>query len=224
MWLHVDGAYGAAAVLTDRGRTELRGLERADSITLDPHKWLFQPFEIGCVLVRDVRHLRTTFSVHPEDHGAYLEDVARAVDPEVVFYEHGVQLTRSFRALKLWMTLRTFGTDAVRLAVEAGITMAEETERLLRAGHAFEVVTPARLGVVTFAPRPRARAQEEELVRRIVERTIADGFAMLTSTTIHDRTVLRMCTINPATTVDDVRATLERVAAISAVARTEMGV
>jgi glutamate/tyrosine decarboxylase-like PLP-dependent enzyme len=224
MWLHVDGAYGAAAVLTERGRAALRGLDQVDSITLDPHKWLFQPFEIGCVLVRDVRQLRTTFSVHPQDHGAYLEDVARAVDPEVVFYEHGVQLTRSFRALKLWMTLRTFGTDAVRQAVDAGITMAEETERLLRTGGAFAVVTPAQLGVVTFAPHPVPVAEEEELVRRIVERTIADGLAMLTATTIHGRTVLRMCTINPATTVEDVRATLSRVAEITTRTRAEMGV
>jgi glutamate/tyrosine decarboxylase-like PLP-dependent enzyme len=225
MWMHVDGAYGAAAVLTERGRSALRGLERADSITLDPHKWLFQPFEIGCVLVRDVRWLRSTFAVHPEDHGDYLKDLERGADGEVVFYEYGVQLTRSFRALKLWMTLHTFGTDAFRRAIDAGITMAEHAERLIRdrSDQAFDVVTPARLGVVTFAPRPHAGARENALVQRVVDLTAADGFALITSTIIGDRTVLRMCTINPATTVDDVRITLDRVAAFAARARTELG-
>jgi aromatic-L-amino-acid/L-tryptophan decarboxylase len=224
MWLHVDGAYGAAAVLTERGREALRGIERADSITLDPHKWLFQPFEIGCLLVRDVSHLRATFAVHPEDHGSYLEDVTRVVERDVVFYEHGVQLTRSFRALKLWMTLRVFGTDAFRQAIERGMAMAEETERLIRAGSAFAVVTPATLGVVTFTPRPAVDSEAEELMKRVTERTTASGFAMLTSTNIFGRPVLRMCTINPATTVDDIRETLAHVAAITAEARREMGV
>src|SRR5687767_7888754 len=89
MWLHVDGAYGAAAALTNRGRAALPGLELADSIALDPHKWLFQPFEIGCVLVRDMRHLRLAFAVHPEDNASYLADVGRMAEREVVFYEHG---------------------------------------------------------------------------------------------------------------------------------------
>ena len=222
LWMHVDGAYGAAAVLTDRGRAALAGLDRADSITLDPHKWLFQPFEIGCVLVRDVHNLRTTFAVHADDHGAYLEDVARAVESEMVFYEHGIQLTRSFRALKLWMTLRVFGTDAMRDAIDYGISLAEETQRLIEATGSFEIVTPAQLGVVTFAPLPSAGAMEEELVRRIVERIIADGLAMLTSTTVYGRTVLRMCTINPSTTVADVGQTLDRVAEITTLAREEL--
>jgi aromatic-L-amino-acid decarboxylase len=218
MWLHVDGAYGAAAVLAPAGKSVLAGMERADSITFDPHKWLFQPFEIGCVLVRDLRHLRQAFGVHDDDHGEYLEDVGRIVGEETVFYEYGVQLTRSFRALKLWMTLRVFGVRAMREAIARGITLAEETERLLRADPRYEVVTPAQLGIVTFVPRGDGVQgdQEEAWIQRIVDAVLADGYAMLISTTVFDRNVLRMCTINPKTTEEDVRRTLALVAEMAA--------
>ena len=218
LWFHVDGAYGAAAMLTGRGRAALRGLERVDSVTLDPHKWLFQPFECGCVLVRDVRHLRATFSVHPEDQASYLEDVTRLVEKEVVFYEHGVQLTRSFRALKLWMSLRVFGARAFRDAIDRGIRLAEEVEAVLRADPRLEVVTPAQLAVVTFAPhRPDLSGEDRDVVvQRAVERLIADGYAMVTSTILGGRTVLRLCLIHPGTTLDDARGTIDRLARFSA--------
>ncbi len=214
LWLHVDGAYGAAAMLSARGRRALTGIERADSITLDPHKWLFQPFEIGCLLVRDARHLRATFAVHPEDQASYLGDVERIAEREVVFYESGVQLTRSFRALKLWMSLRVFGVRAFREAVERGIALAEEAERLLRDDPRWEVVTPAQLAVVTFAPRLEGFTRDEQLavIQRVVERLVADGYAMVTSTLARGRTVLRFCLINPAANIEDVRSTLERLA------------
>ena len=213
MWLHVDGAYGAAAALTDRGRAALRGLELADSIALDPHKWLFQPFEIGCVLVRDMRYLRQAFAVHPEDNAAYLADVGRMAEREVVFYEHGVQLTRSFRALKLWMSLRIFGLKAFRDTIDRGITLAEEAEEMLRADSRWEVVTPAQLAVVTFAPRLTTTLSEANArVERAVERLTADGYAMVTSTQVRGRTVLRFCLIHPEARLDEVRETANRLA------------
>lgn len=224
MWMHVDGAYGAAAVLTPQGKSALAGMERADSVTFDPHKWLFQPFEIGCVLVRDLRHLRQAFSVHDDDHGEYLEDLARIVGEEIIFYEHGMQLTRSFRALKLWMTLRVFGVRAMREAIAYGIALAEETERLLRADPRYEVVTPAQLGIVTFVPRGDGLTGEQmsAWIGRIVDAVLADGFAMMTSTTVFDRPVLRMCTINPKTTEQDLRETLSLVAEVAARTRPEI--
>lgn len=217
MWMHVDGAYGAAAVLTSRGAAELAGMDRADSITLDPHKWLFQPFEIGCVLVRDLRHLHAAFTVHVDDHGEYLEDIGRVSGEEILFYEHGVQLTRSFRALKLWMTLRVFGVRAMREAIACGIELAEKTEAELRADGRFEVVTPAQLGIVTFAPPIDGMSPEEAdaWVQRIVDASLKDGFAMVTSTAVFDRQVLRMCTINPKTTIDDVRQTIDVLANVA---------
>src|SRR5262249_19590415 len=95
LWLHADAAYGAAAILCEGGRTLLEGLDRVDSLSLDPHKWWFQPYEIGCVLVRNGHHLREAFRILPE----YLKDVDRAAE-EVNFCDYGIQLTRSFRALK----------------------------------------------------------------------------------------------------------------------------
>lgn len=214
MWLHVDGAYGAAAALTDRGWASLRGLELADSIALDPHKWLFQPFEIGCVLVRDMRHLRQAFAVHPEDNASYLADVGRIAEREVVFYEHGVQLTRSFRALKLWMSLRIFGLSAFREAIDRGIALAEEAEQMLRADSRWDVVTPAQLAVVTFAPRLTNidLAEANARVERAVERLTGDGYAMVTSTQVRGRTVLRFCLIHPDARLEEVRETAERLA------------
>jgi aromatic-L-amino-acid decarboxylase len=213
MWLHVDGAYGAAAALTERGRAALRGLELADSIALDPHKWLFQPFEIGCVLVRDMRYLRQAFAVHPEDNAAYLADVGRMAEHEVVFYEHGIQLTRSFRALKLWMSLRIFGLAAFRAAIDRGIALAEEAEQVLRADPRWEVVTPAQLAVVTFAPRLTSTVAEANTrVERAVERLTADGYAMVTSTLVRGRTVLRFCLIHPDARIEEVKETADRLA------------
>ncbi|MFN8581116.1 MAG: aminotransferase class I/II-fold pyridoxal phosphate-dependent enzyme [Gemmatimonadaceae bacterium] len=217
LWMHVDGAYGAAAVLTPQGRAALAGIERADSITFDPHKWLFQPFEIGCVLVRDLRHLRQAFTVHVDDHGEYLEDVLRRVGDEMMFYEHGVQLTRSFRALKLWMTLRVFGVQAVRDAIARGIELAELTERLLRADGRFAIVTPAQLGMVSFVPVAGDidPAAADAWVTRVADGVLTDGFAMVTSTKVFDRQVLRMCTINPRTTDDEIRDTVTRIGQIA---------
>ena len=118
-WMHVDGAYGAPAVLTERGRELLRGIERADSVSLDPHKWLFQPFECACILVRDGGALRDAFRMVPE----YLKDSDRA-EEEVNFRDWGVQLTRSFRALKLWLSVQVHGLAAFRAAVARGMRLA----------------------------------------------------------------------------------------------------
>jgi glutamate/tyrosine decarboxylase-like PLP-dependent enzyme len=212
MWLHVDGAYGAAAALSPTARGVLAGISLADSIALDPHKWLFQPFEIGCVLVRDMRHLHQAFAVHPEDNATYLQDVGRMAEREVAFYEHGVQLTRGFRALKLWMCLRVYGLAAFRGAIDRGIALAETVEQELRADSLWEVVTPAQLAVVTFAPRrpDLSIAQANARVERAVERLTGDGYAMVTSTQVRGRTVLRFCLIHPSASLDEVRETANR--------------
>jgi glutamate/tyrosine decarboxylase-like PLP-dependent enzyme len=207
MWMHVDGAYGAAAAFTDAGRMALRGLEAADSVSLDAHKWLFQPFECGCVLVRDGGALKDAFRLVPE----YLRDTDRATE-EVNFRDWGVQLTRGFRALKLWMTVQVFGMDAIRQAIGWGVRLAEVAEEELRASDAWEVVTPAQLGIVTFRYRGREMdgPASDDLQRRITSALTADGFALLSTTELRGRTVLRLCTINPRTTEDDVRETVRR--------------
>ena len=207
LWLHVDGAYGAATVLCERGRELLQGLGHADSLSLDPHKWLFQPYEIGCVLVRDARWLTQVFHILPE----YLQDIAEN-SGEVNFCDRGIQLTRGFRALKLWMSLKVFGAQGFEKALNRGIELAEQAEVAVRELPDWEVVTPAQLGVITFRYAPLGFKLEELNARnrRLVDDMIADGFAMVSSTVLRKKTVLRMCTINPRTTTDDIRQTVQR--------------
>lgn len=201
LWLHVDGAYGAAAVITGRGRELLRGVELADSLSLDPHKWLFQPYETGCVLVRNRDHLRDTFQILPE----YLKDTQLHTG-EFNFTDHGIQLTRNFRALKLWMSIKVFGLAAFRAAIERGFLLAEFTEACLRGMPGWEIETPAQMGIVCFRYSALDDAAHLELVQTLAE----DGFALITSTILRGRTVLRTCTINPRTTEADIQASLGR--------------
>jgi len=196
MWFHVDGAYGAPAALTEGGRALLAGIERADSLVIDPHKWLFQPYEAGAVLVREPGLLERTYSLS----GEYLRDTFGG---EVNFRDRGIQLTRGVRALKLWLSVQVFGLAAFRSAIEHGIALAEHAEAVLRARGGWEIVTPAQLGIVCFA-RPGA---DESAISAA---TVRDGFAAPSTTVLRGRTVLRFCTINPRTTFADVEATIER--------------
>lgn len=210
LWLHLDGAYGAAAMLTERGRALLEGMELADSLALDAHKWLFQPYEAGCLLVRDARWLKETFQINPE----YLKEV-ESVDDEVNFCDYGIQLTRSFRALKLWLSFQLLGAENFRKAIERGFRMAELAEELLGAS-GFEIVTPAQLAIVSFrlASGEGDLDQLNRLNRKIVQETIREGFAMVSSTVLRGTTAIRLCTINPRTTEVDLRETIQRIASV----------
>ena len=203
VWLHVDGAYGAPAVLTERGRGVLRGLDRADSVVLDPHKLLFQPYEVGSVLVRHPGALERAFTIF----GDYLRDVAHVMADEVNFRDRGPQLSRGSRALKLWLSLHVFGLDAFREAIDRVLDLAERAQAAIEAEPRLEVVTPAQLGIVTFAPIGADAGS-------IADRAVADGFAAPSSTVLRGRTVLRLCTINPRTTDDDIDRTVERIASL----------
>jgi aromatic-L-amino-acid/L-tryptophan decarboxylase len=203
LWLHVDGAYGAPAALCDRGRAVLAGLEHADSLVLDPHKWLFAPYDVGCLFVRP-GVLQAAFRMDPE----YLVDVT-ARTGEIDLRNRTLELSRRARALKLWLTFRTHGLDAISAAVARGIALAEHAEALIRADPRLEVVTPAQLGIVTFA----VRDADDTGHRARADRLVADGYAAVTTTTLRGRAVLRLCTINPATTEADLAGTLQRLAA-----------
>ena len=218
MWLHVDGAYGAAAVITARGKKALSGMERADSVTLDPHKWLFQPYELGCLLVRDSTTLQKAFRVEDEDHADYLEDVTRWVKNDVNFFECGVQLTRSFKALKLWLSMRAFGLGEFRRAIEIGFEMADHAERTLRAAGTWDVVTPSQMGVVTFRWKDNSKSESEidAITRATVDLMRNDGYALVMSTSLNRRAVLRLCPINPATNRSEIEETIRRLGVFSA--------
>jgi glutamate/tyrosine decarboxylase-like PLP-dependent enzyme len=162
------------------------------------------------VLLRDRNLLFETFQVMPE----YLRDTERGLE-EVNFGNYGVQLTRSPRALKLWMSLQVFGLAAFRNAIARGILLAEQAERALERSGAWTIVTPAQLAVVTFRYAPGAPAEADTLHARIVEEVMADGFALVTSTVLNGHPVLRLCTINPRTTDADIEETVRRLTTIA---------
>jgi glutamate/tyrosine decarboxylase-like PLP-dependent enzyme len=193
-------------------------MERADSVTLDPHKWLFQPYELGCLLVRDSTTLQKAFRVEDEDHADYLEDVTRWVKNDVNFYECGVQLTRSFKALKLWLSLRAFGLGEFRRAIEIGFEMADHAERTLRAAGTWEITTPSQMGVVTFRWKDGSKSAEQidAITRDTVDLMRRDGYALVMSTALNGRPVLRLCPINPSTNSGEIEETIRRLGAFSA--------
>src|SRR5262249_13869915 len=207
LWLHSDGAFGAAAVFSERGKPLLKGLGELDSLALDPHKWLFQPYEIGCVLVRERSWLKETFHILPE----YMKDVA-ATDEEINFCDYGIQLTRTFRALKLWMSLKVFGSDAFAAAIDHGIEMGEFAGLLISEMKNWEIVTPPQLAIINFRYAPEGIPLEDanDLNYQISQQMLRDGYAMIVTTQIKGKIVLRFCMINPRTTQKDVRETLNR--------------
>lgn len=205
LWLHVDGAYGAPAMLVERGRRALSGLHRVDSLALDAHKWLFQPVECGVVIVRERRWLAQTFKETSE----ILKDV-QSEGEEINFMYQGIQLTRQFRALKLWMSFKVFGLDAISQAIDAGFDNAELAEKLLRQADCWEIVTPARMAIVTFRYKPADG--DEDLANRVTHELVGalleNGYAFASGTRLREKTVLRMCCNNPRTTPQDIEETV----------------
>ncbi|HVZ77969.1 MAG TPA: pyridoxal-dependent decarboxylase [Gemmatimonadaceae bacterium] len=206
MWFHVDAAYGGFAALTDRGRGLLDGVGRADSIALDPHKWLFVPFECGCVLVRDPRALTAAFRIMPE----YLSDV-QARDQDVNFADRGEQLTRYARALKVWVMVQYFGLDAIREAIAHGMALAQLAESLVADAPELEVITPAQLGIVCFRVHPRGLDDEaalNALNERVNASVNATGRVLISSTRLRGTFALRICALSFRTTADDIRSVI----------------
>jgi len=184
----------------------LKGIEKADSLTVDPHKWFYQPYEMGCLLVRNINHLKGTFTETPE----YLKDV-EGNKSEINFYDHGIQLTRRFRALKFYMSIKTFGLGEFRKAITYNIKLAEEVEECLRKSSNWEVISPATLAVINFRYNPIGENLSEKkldaLNQYISEQVVASQKALLVTTILLGQTVLRMCLINPRTTMDDIKET-----------------
>ena len=209
VWLHADAAYGGFAALSARGRPLLAGLGRCDSVALDPHKWLYVPFECGCLLAREPERLRAAFQILPD----YLSDVA-ARSGDVNFADYGEQLTRQSRALKVWLGVRTFGLAAIRAEVDRALDAAEHAERVARAV-GLEVTAPARLGVVCFRVRPEGLddAALDALNERVNAAVNADGRYLISSTRLRGRFTLRLCALGYRTTMADVEGVVRLAAA-----------
>jgi glutamate/tyrosine decarboxylase-like PLP-dependent enzyme len=213
VWLHVDGAYGAPAVLSERYRSQLSGLEQADSVALDPHKWLYVPVEAGLVLVRNGAAMRAAFSLVPP----YLRtdgDIEGVGGPPW-FSEYGFQQTRGFRALKVWMAVQYHGLAGHRKAIERDIDHARALAEALRAASDFQLFEPQGLSIVCFRYLPRAERVTPEALDTInqllLTRLQLSGRVFLSSTTIDGRFWLRACFVNPLASDDDVGAILDAV-------------
>ena len=208
IWLHVDAAYGGFAVVTEQGKRLLRGIERADSIGLDAHKWFFQPYEAGSLLVKDAHTLERAFAVRPD----ILQDtVWGANHPNIS--DRGLQLSRSVRALKIWMSVQTFGMAAFRRAVARGMELAARAGDYIQESQTLELLTPVSLGIVCFRINPTNTDRDEDALeainRNVLVRVFWEDRAFMSSTLLHGTFALRLCIMNHTTTWDDVRETLE---------------
>ena len=214
IWFHVDAAYGGFAVLTERGRALLDGLGAADSVTLDPHKLLYQSFEAGCLLVREGALLERAFRVMP----VYLQDTAQretatptpTADDGVNFGERGIQLTRSARALKVWVSLQYFGVDAFRTTIDRTMSLARHAETKIRASAALELITPASFGIVCFRRRAAGDAAERERANASLVKGLAEsGEGLISSTRVKGEYALRLCILSHRTRGEDVDRVLQ---------------
>jgi aromatic-L-amino-acid decarboxylase len=198
VWLHVDAAYGGAIALLPEGRSLLNGVEAADSIVVNPHKWLFVPLDFSALYVRRPELLRSTFSLVPE----YLRGDAEQAERN--YMDYGIQLGRRFRALKAWMVIRSFGRRGLAARIREHIRLARLFASWLDSDARFELLAPVTMAVVCFRVAPRGfRQQSDEALndfnRRLVEAVNATGRAYLTHTTLRGRIAMRLAVGNVLT-------------------------
>jgi len=202
IWFHVDGAIGAIAMLSDIVRPLLSGIERADSIALDLHKWMHVPFEAGCVLVRDEKAHRETFSLIPE----YLEKSERglAAGP-VSFSEYGVQLSRSFRALKIWMMMKEQGSEKLGRMISRNVDQAQYLGRLIEKTEHLELIAPIGLDIVCYRYNPGATDLQtlNQINRKILIELQEQGIAAPSYTTLNDQYCIRVAIGNHRSRYED---------------------
>ena len=198
VWLHVDGAYGGAALAAPSVRPLFDGIERADSFIVDPHKWLFAPFDCCALLYRDPRVAKAAHSQQAEYLDVLQDDNWNASD-----YAH--HLSRRARGLPLWFSLATYGTDAYRFAIETTLTVAHAGADLIRQSDHCELVLEPELSVVVF----RRIGWTNEQYRQWSDEQLATQQSFVVPTSWQGETVLRYCVVNPLTTVDDLAMIVE---------------
>jgi L-2,4-diaminobutyrate decarboxylase len=203
VWLHVDGAYGGAALLSDSARHLFVGIDRADSFVVDPHKWLFAPFDCAALLYRDPEVARAAHT----QHAAYLDvlNLGDAWNPS----DYAHHLTRRARGMPLWFSLATHGTDAYREAIEQTLTVTRQGAELVRKADHVELVMDPELSVLVF----RRIGWQAPDYQEWTDRLLKAGTAFVVPTTWHEETVLRCCIVNPRTTVDDLAVVIDSLAA-----------
>jgi aromatic-L-amino-acid/L-tryptophan decarboxylase len=213
LWFHSDGAYGAMAAISKHLKPLFRGLERADSVAADPHKWLYVPYEAGATLVREPGRMAAAF----ERKAPYLvHDPESPVRGPASFNERGPELSRGFKALKVWMGLKHHGLRGYAAAVDHDVAMARELADAVTAHGDFELMAPPTLSIVGFRYKPRARVLAEpeldRVNRQIVNRLVGSGAFFLAPTLLKGRTAMRVAIVNFRTREADVRALVDEAA------------
>jgi aromatic-L-amino-acid decarboxylase len=209
-WFHIDGAYGALAAMSDRAK--FNGLELADSISLDPHKWLYQPLDCGCLLYRSPEAAQQTFS-HSGDYARSL-----TADPieGFVFFEESMELSRRFRALKLWLSLRYHGVAAFRQSIAKDLAQASRLANAVEQESELELLAPVELSAVCFRHRGTSGMSEEELNTFnlvLLKRVVARGQVYLSNASLHGKFCQRACIVNHRTKDADVDSVIAEVLA-----------
>jgi glutamate/tyrosine decarboxylase-like PLP-dependent enzyme len=210
LWMHVDAAYGGFAALAPSARHFFAGIEEADSVTLDPHKWLYLPVGCGCVLYKDPAAARAAFS-----HGAdYTRPIGLEHDEAFAFWDYGPELTRPFRALDLWLLIKFAGAGRLGKAVEENIACAKYFEELVKASDDFEMLAPVELSVFCFRYVPKGFTGDlDAFNERLLVTLQRAGSTYLSNARVRGRFALRGCVLNYRTTKADMERVLEDVRA-----------
>jgi glutamate/tyrosine decarboxylase-like PLP-dependent enzyme len=210
LWFHVDGAIGAVLAASERHRATVRGIERADSVALDLHKWLHVPFEAGCILVRNAAQHRNTFALTP----AYLKHAERGLAAGAHWFsDYGVQLSRGFKALKVWLSFKEHGIERYGRLIDRNIDQAQELVTMIQGKAELELMAPVELNIVCFRYRvakpgdPALNQLNEELLIRLHE----SGIAVPSYTTLQGRYCLRVAICNHRTESADLRLLVQAV-------------
>ena len=210
LWMHVDGSYGAFAILADSARKLFSGMEQADSIALDPHKWLYLPVDVGCVIYRNPESAHAAFAHEAE----YTRMFGEEADEAFVCWDYGPELSRRFRALKVWMLLKGVGLDRLSAAIENNLACARHLEAMVQASDDFEMGAPVELSIFCFRHLPaQLRNQSSQAIDAFNERLLValqrDGSSYLSNTTLGGRFALRGCVLNYRTTLRDMEILLD---------------
>lgn len=209
LWLHVDGCIGALIAIAPENRFRVAGIEKANSVALDPHKWLHAPFEAGCVLIQDASAHRGTFAVTPE----YLVATTRGLAAAPWLYDYGLQTSRGFRALKIWMSLKEHGIAKFGRLVDQNIAQGRYLSGLIEAEPSLELVAPTNINIVCFRYHCEGKHGDElkALNTEIMLRLQDEGTAVLSDTTVHGEHCLRVAINNHRTRRQDLKLLVDEI-------------
>ena len=208
VWLHIDGSYGALAAQSRHVNGAMSAIARADSMSLDPHKWLYAPLDAGCLLVKDAAALRRAFS----EGAGYIDVVADREMSDFAYWDHSPELSRRFRALKIWFLLKIHGARVIQAAIDSNIEVAQHLAGWIDASDDFERLAPAPLSIVCF----RYKAGDDAFNRRLMVEVQRDGESYVSNAMIGGRFALRACIVNFRTQPPDAEQLLRTIRRVAA--------